>query len=94
MPSIPPLSALTLAIEHVLNSLAPNSVLLASYDLLRKISQQSLTTEELSTLNLPDCTDLRSFLFEVIVADEAHCLRNPHTETSQAIFALKVSLFP
>lgn len=65
---------------------------MASYDLIRKIFQQSLLKEELTFLGVPEYTDIRSFLFEVIVADEAHCLRNPLTETSQAIFSLKVDI--
>lgn len=36
-------------------------------------------------------TTFQTFLFEVIVADEAHILRNPFTETSSCVFSLKVN---
>ena len=65
--------------------------MISSYDLVRKISSVKISEAELSLLGVPQLTTtFQSYLFEVIVADEAHVLRNPLTETSNSIFSLKV----
>ncbi len=79
---------LLIVVGNILNSLGSHQILLCSYDLLRRVSQQSLSPEELSRFQISHPT-IQSFLFEIIIADEAHCLRNPWTETSQAVFTLK-----
>ena len=67
-------------------------MVVASYDLIRRIhSQNALLEHSLSDLSDSPVVLLHEFLFDVVVADEAHCLRNPRTELYNSISSLKVS---
>ena len=72
----------------VLASLQPHHLLITSYDLLRKICQKSFAV---TSTSVPHCLGtLQGYLFDVLVADEAHCLRNPRTELYGSMTSLQV----
>lgn len=78
-----------LTAESVILALQSHHVILISYDLLRRIYKESLLIEGSTYTPIP-ATMMHTYVFDAIVVDEAHCLRNPKTELYKCITALKV----
>jgi SNF2 family DNA or RNA helicase len=74
----------------VLSALQSHHVAIVSYDLLRRIYKESAMLERSSFRPLPEIM-VHTCIFDVIVADEAHCMRNPKTELYKCMTALKVN---
>lgn len=83
----------TLFIAIVLKGLESSSnVLIVSYDFVRTACHlpPSTATESQKISSRPRPSPLQNFLFNVIVTDEAHIIRNPRAKTSASVFSLHV----
>jgi len=74
-------------VAEVLSTLKPQHLLVSSYDIVRKIFRHSMDMKSIGLLK--ESKSLHSYLFGVVVADEAHCLRNPKTDVCASMFALQ-----
>jgi SNF2 family DNA or RNA helicase len=81
-------------VGSVLDSLTPQHLVVTSYDLLRRIYLlsesvlSSLAQDRAAEALLPPST-LERYVFDTIIADEAHSMRNPFSELSKAVFSLQ-----